>query len=91
MAENKGKQLNQEEMCNIPDGIIRTLKEDVADIKSALLGTRYQKKGLIERVESIEYRLEELQKLKWQIYGGAAVITVAISAAFRLVLEVIPK
>lgn len=77
----------QEEMCNIPDGIIKTLKDDVAEIKTALLGSKYQKKGLIERVEQVEYEIERLQNMKYKIYGGAIVLATIVSVLFRIVIR----
>jgi len=84
----KSKQQIEEhsDMCNIPDGIIKSMKSDIAEIKTALLGNKYQKKGLIERVEHVENELDKLEKLKWTISGMAMAISLIVSLAFRLII-----
>lgn len=87
--ENQQYNENQEEvdMCNIPDGIIKSLKDDISEIKTALLGSKYQQKGLIERVEHLEYQVENLKSMKYKIYGGAIVLATIVSALFRIVIK----
>jgi len=87
--DNVKEKRKNSDMCNIPDEMIKSLKEDIAEIKTALLGNKYQKKGLIERVELIEYELDRFKKLKWSIYGGATVIAFIVSIMFRIVTKLI--
>lgn len=77
----------EEEMCNIPDGVIKSLKDDVSEIKTALLGSKYQQKGLIERVEYIESELEILKKFKWTVYGIAMIASLLVSVIFRIIVS----
>lgn len=87
--ETKLKDTNHENdktvnMYSIPNGVIRSLKEDISEIKTALLGNKYQRKGLIERVELLEYEINSLKKLKWLMLGGASVIASVTTVVIKL-------
>mgnify|MGYP000406163056 CR=1 FL=1 len=76
-----------EEMFNIPNGIIKMLKDDIAEIKTALLGNEYQHKGLIERVKDLEEEVYKLKKLKWTVYGGATIVASLVTLLLRFVFQ----
>jgi len=88
--ESKQEQIEEHsEMCNIPDGIIKSMKADIAEIKTALLGNKYQRRGLIERVELLEKEVDNFKKLKWVVFGGASVIASVTTIIIRLLVGVI--
>jgi len=76
-----------DEMYNIPNGIIKMLKDDIAEIKTALLGNEYQHKGLIERVKDLEDEVYKLKKLKWTVYGGATIVASLVTLLLRFVFQ----
>lgn len=46
---------------------------------------------LIERIEKIDEKVDQLLAFKWQIIGGAAAISVVVTACFQIVLVLINK
>lgn len=71
---------------------ISELGKSVQDIKDYLLGTEYNKKGLVERVEDLEKDMINLNIIKWKATGAAATIgaiaSIAVSIVFKLMFNV---
>ena len=51
------------------------IEKDVIDIKNALLGTDYNKNGIVKRVEVVEKYQSRDKKQKWMVAGGFIVIS----------------
>ena len=54
---------NEKEMCNMSDNVLLILQKDVADIKSALLGSEYNPtSGVLPRLSVAEKEVERLEE-----------------------------
>lgn len=60
----------------------KQLIQDVAEIKDALLGTPYIRKGLVSRVETLEKEIYKLNIIKWRVgayaMGVSSIIYIAV-------------
>lgn len=56
----------------------KKLVQDVTDIKDALLGTPYIKKGLVSRVDSLERDMHKLNVIRWRVGAYAAGVSTVI-------------
>jgi len=54
---------------------VNKIESDVTEIKAALLGSEFNKNGLMQRVEKIECYQQKDKKHKWMVAGGFVVIT----------------
>lgn len=50
----------------------KKLVQDVIEIKEYLLGTKYVKKGLVNRVDSLERDMVDIHKIKGRFFAYAA-------------------
>jgi|GEM_PF-6603678 len=66
---------------------ISDLGSSVQDIKDYLLGTEYNRKGLVERVEDLEKDMFNLNVIKWKMMGAAATVGTIASVAVSVVLK----
>ena len=81
-------------MCNIMDNCnavndIREIRQDMNDIKTALLGNEYNPMGALERITTVEAQVEAIKdsinKVKYVAFGyamGGAGLGVAILKLF---------
>ncbi len=76
-------------MGDTNDKQFKKLIQDVADIKDALLGTPYIKKGLVKRVEDLERDMQNLNIIKWKITGASAGIASVVSIVAGIILKFI--
>lgn len=51
------------------------LAKDIAEIKAALLGSDFNKNGLVNRVDELEKSNLVFKKMQYLIIGGFAVVT----------------
>lgn len=63
----------------------KKLVQDVADIRDALLGTPYIKKGLVSRVDSLERDMHKLNVIRWRVGAYAAGVSTIIYAGAILI------
>ena len=54
---------------------VNEIQSDLKEVKSALLGSEFNKNGLMQRVEKIESYQQKDKKHKWMVAGGFVVIT----------------
>ena len=54
---------------------VNEIQSDLKEVKSALLGSEFNKNGLMQRVEKIESYQQKDKKQKWMVAGGFVVIT----------------
>ena len=55
------------------------LAKDIAEIKAALLGSEFNKNGLVHRVDELEKSNAVYKKMQYLIIGGFAVITYIVN------------
>ncbi len=89
--EKKIKKL-ENDMINVSDNILAILQQDIAEIKSALLGNEYNPSGgLLNRTTYLEKELDKLKmrydRMLWTVGGGAAIIAVI----FNLIMAFFDK
>lgn len=88
------------EMCDVPDDILKRLQKDVSDIKTALLGNQYNDSGLIKRQCDTETKLRTLKTKQEEdvhslnnkldrVYWTAGGISFGISFIIGVILFVI--
>jgi len=65
-----------EQQINKINADVQEMKSDVQEIKVALLGNDFNKKGLVEKIKDIEKYQDLDRKAKWMIAGGGVVIGV---------------
>ena len=62
----------------------KQLADDVREIKEALLGNQYNKKGVISRVESLELHRKKMDSKVVFLTGFFAALTWAIKTVFKI-------
>jgi len=81
---------NKKEMCNVPDKILAQLQNDVAEIKTALLGNEYNPTGgLLFRTTDVEKRIECLEKRIDKAYYLLVGASAAVSFIVNLLAWII--
>lgn len=68
---------------------LKKLLQDVSEIKDYLLGTAYNKKGLVERVENLENEMTDLNVIRWKITGAAITVATIASVVTSVIVKMI--
>lgn len=69
--------MNWEKVCNMEGCNLNELRNDVKEIKNALLGDDFNKNGLVQRVEKVEAKLSLHDKYFWLAIGGGSLLIFA--------------
>ena len=76
-------------MGDISKNEFNKLVQDISEIKDALLGTEYNNKGIIKRVESLEKDMLNINVIKWKITGYAAGIATVVSIISTIISKIL--
>jgi len=83
---------NIKTMCNIPDKTLEILQRDIAEIKIALLGNKYNPTGgLLCRTNQIEEELNNLKRKYEKTLAYAAGAAAGVSIIITLVAYILDK
>jgi len=79
-------------VCNIPDDILTTLQQDIAEIKVALLGNEYNPQGgLLYRVSDLEKHVDRLKNKYERIMWTIVVASSVIAFVFNVIMQMWDK
>jgi hypothetical protein len=81
-------------MANVSDDILESLRKDIAEIKVALLGNEYNPTaGLLYRMNDVETKVTRLtdkyQRIMWTVVGGGTVIAIIANFIMWVVDKVV--